>query len=247
MAPTRRGGVIRNFALSIEFKDGTVRDLLGDAVPLFDESGSVRGAVGVFTDTTDRNRAAAELSEAKQAAEAANQSKDRFLAVLSHELRSPLTPVLMAAVALEADSELRPDVREHLAMIKRNIALQTKLIDDLLDLTRITNSKVELDIETVDLNQTVLHVSASCRSQMREKGIRFEPKLLDAAPAHYCRSLRLQQVLRNVLINAIKFTPENGAIRVTTARQAGGHWEIRVRDSGIGISTEALPRIFDAF
>ena len=121
------------------------------------------------------------MIEARQAAEAANQTKDRFLAVLSHELRSPLTPMLMAVAAMEHDSELRPAVREHLAMIKRNIHLETKLIDDLLDLSRITSGKIELDIEPVDLNETVRHVCGSCRSQMREKGIRLETELCDAA------------------------------------------------------------------
>ena len=120
------GRDVRDFALTIMFNDGTARDLFGDAVPLFDESGNVRGAVGAFMDTTERNRAQEALIEARQAAEAANQSKDRFLAVLSHELRSPLTPMLMAAAALEHDSDLRPDVREHLAMIKRNIAARNQ-------------------------------------------------------------------------------------------------------------------------
>ena len=241
------GRDVRDFALTIMFNDGTARDLFGDAVPLFDESGNVRGAVGAFMDITERNRAQEALIEARQAAEAANQSKDRFLAVLSHELRTPLTPILMAVAALEYDPDLRPDVREHLAMIKRNIQLETKLIDDLLDLSRITSGKVELDIEAVDLNETVRQVCESCRSQMRDKGIRLETELHDAAVLIAADSARLQQVFWNVLKNAIKFTPENGTIRVTTQRQEGGRWEVRVQDSGIGISAEALPRIFDAF
>jgi signal transduction histidine kinase len=127
---------------------------------------------------THRKRTEATLIEARQAAEAANQTKDSFLAVHSHELRSPM---LMAAAALEHDSELRPAIRERLAMIKRNSQLETKLIDDLLELSRITSGKVELDIEPVDLNETVRHVCESCRSQMREKDIRLETELCDAA------------------------------------------------------------------
>ena len=107
------------------------------------------------------------MQEAKEAAEAANRSKDRFLAVLSHELRTPLTPVLMAVGALEHDPDLRADVREDLTMIKRNIELETKLIDDLLDLTRITSGKLELHLEPVDLNETVRRVCAMCDSQLR--------------------------------------------------------------------------------
>ena len=215
--------------------------------PVIAADGTVEAVAGSTRDISERKRTEAALIEARQSAEAANQTKDRFLAVLSHELRSPLTPMLMAVAAMEHDSELRPVIREHLAMIKRNIHLETKLIDDLLDLSRITSSKVELDIEPVDLNETVRHVCGSCRSQIREKGIRLETELCDAAALIAADSARLQQVLSNVLINAIKFTPENGTILVTTARRVGGRWEVRVQDSGIGISAEALPRIFDAF
>jgi len=215
--------------------------------PVIAADGTVEAVAGSTRDITERKRTEAALIEARQAAEAANQTKDRFLAVLSHELRTPLTPMLMAVAALEHDSGLRPAVREHLAMIKRNIQLETKLIDDLLDLSRITSGKVELEIEAVDLNETVRHVCGSCRSPMREKGIRLETELCDAAALIAADSARLQQVLWNVLINATKFTPENGTIRLTTARRAGGRWEVRVQDNGIGISVEALPRIFDAF
>jgi PAS domain S-box-containing protein len=106
--------------------------------PVIAADGTVEAVAGSTRDITERKRTEAALTEARQAAEAANQTKDRFLAVLSHELRSPLTPMLMAVAALEHDSDLRPAVREHLAMIKRNIQLETKLIDDLLDLSRIT-------------------------------------------------------------------------------------------------------------
>jgi signal transduction histidine kinase/ActR/RegA family two-component response regulator len=215
--------------------------------PVIAADGTVEAVAGSTRDITDRKRTEAALIEARQAAEAANQTKDRFLAVLSHELRSPLTPMLMAVAALEHDPDLRPAVREHLAMIKRNIQLETKLIDDLLDLSRITSGKVELDIEPVDLNETVRHVCGSCRSQMREKGIHLQTELYDAAALIAADSVRLQQVLWNVLVNAIKFTPENGTIRLSTARRVGGQWEVRVQDSGLGISVEALPRIFDAF
>jgi PAS domain S-box-containing protein len=215
--------------------------------PVIAADGTVEAVAGSTRDITDRKRTEAALIEARRAAEAANQTKDRFLAVLSHELRSPLTPMLMAVAALEHDSELRPAVREHLAMIKRNIHLETKLIDDLLDLSRITSGKVELDIEPVDLNEAVRQVCGSCSAQMREKGIRLETELCDAAALIAADSGRLQQVLRNLLINAIKFTPEDGTIRLATAQRLAGQWEVRVQDSGIGISMEALPRIFDAF
>jgi PAS domain S-box-containing protein len=215
--------------------------------PVLKADGTVEAVAGSTREITERKRAESELIEAKRAAEFANQSKDRFLAVLSHELRSPLTPVLMALVVLEQTSNLQPEVREHLAMIKRNIELETKLINELLDLSRISSGKVELDIEIADLNETVRLVCASCHSQMLDRRIVLETELHPTPSLVAADSARLQQVFRNVLENAIKFTPEKGTIRVTTAPKADGRWEIRVRDSGIGIPEEALGRIFDAF
>jgi PAS domain S-box-containing protein len=215
--------------------------------PVVAADGSVEAVAGSTRDITERKRTEAALIEARRAAEAANQSKDRFLAVLSHELRSPLTPVLLALARLEHDSDLRPEVREHLAMIKRNIELETKLINELLDLSRISSGKVDLEVQAVDLNEIVRQVCGGCRRQMEERDIRLEIKLCDAGARIAGDPARLQQVLRNVLENAIKFTPEKGTIWVSTARQGGGRWEVRVRDSGIGIPAEAMPVIFDAF
>ena len=124
-----------------------------------------RGVVCYFRDVTEHARSERALREAKDAAEAANQSKDRFLALLSHELRTPLTPVMMAVGALEHDPDLRPDVREDLAMIKRNIELETKLIDDLLDLSRITSGKVELKIEaSISTRQCAMSAPSAVRN-----------------------------------------------------------------------------------
>jgi signal transduction histidine kinase len=215
--------------------------------PVVGADGTVEAVAGSTRDITERKRVEAALIEARRTAEAANQTKDRFLAVLSHELRSPLTPVLMALATLEHDSDLRPDVRDHLAMMKRNIELETKLINELLDLSRISSGKVELDLETVDLNEIVCQVCQGCGSQIRERSLRLETDLYDGRALIVADSARLQQVLRNVLENAIKFTPRNGTISVTIARQASGRWEVRVQDSGIGIPSEAMPAIFDAF
>ena len=207
------------------------------------------GRVGVFfRDITERKQGELLLREAKESAELANQSKDRFLAVLSHELRTPLTPVLLAVSALEHDDGLRPDWREDLTMIKRNIELEIKLIDDLLDLSRITSGKLSLMIESVDLNEVVRQVCRICAPQLREKEVVLETDLDDAAGMVAADSARLQQVLWNVLKNAIKFTPVQGMeIRVSTARLENGCCEVRVADHGIGISAESLPRVFNAF
>ncbi len=235
------------FEHRVRHRDGTWRLCSIRAVPLLDAAGEVREWVGVHTDITERKRAEANLLEAKQAADMANQSKDRFLAVLSHELRTPLTPVLMAIGALEHDPELSAEVREDLAMMKRNIELETKLIDDLLDLSRITSGKLPLHIEPLDLNEVVRHVCGICHPPLRERSIHLEMMLDDVTGFVAADRARLQQVLWNILKNAIKFTPGKGTIRVTTKRLDGDRWEVRIQDNGIGIPAEVLPRIFNAF
>ncbi len=228
-------------------RDGRYCWFLCRALPVRDEEARIVRWFGTCTDIDEFKRVEAALQEAKEAAERANSSKDRFLAVLSHELRTPLTPVLMAAGALENDPELRPEVREDLAMMKRNIELETKLIDDLLDLNRITSGKLPLHIEALGLNGAVRDVHEICRPALEERGITIEMKLDDNAGLVSADAARLRQVLWNVLKNAIKFTAEKGTIRISTRRLASGLCEVRVRDTGIGIPAEVLPRIFNAF
>ncbi len=192
-------------------------------------------------------RAQAALREAKEAAETANQSKDHFLAVLSHELRTPLTPVLMTVDALQHDPSLSPSVREDLAMMKRNIELETKLIDDLLDISRITSGKLALHVSAVDLNDVVRNVCRICGPLIRERGIGLQTRLDRAPGVINADSARVQQVLWNVLMNAIKFTPAGGSIFVGTSWLTRERCEVRIQDNGAGITPEVLPHIFNAF
>ena len=134
------------------------------------------GVVCYFTDVTERRRIENALQQAKGAAEAANRSKDHFLAVLSHELRTPLTPLLMAVAEMEQEQALTGEVRDNLAMIKRNVLLETKLIDDLLDLSRITSGKVKLRKEAVNLHLLIREVAAICRPQLLEQQVQLEIK-----------------------------------------------------------------------
>jgi PAS domain S-box-containing protein len=200
-----------------------------------------------FNDITESRRTQEALREAKESAEEANRSKDRFLAVLSHELRTPLSPVLMSVTAMEADPALPPAMREEMLMIRRNIELETRLIDDLLDVSRIVSGKLALHPRTVDLNEKIKNVTQICREQILEKAIRLHVSLDRRIGGLRADPSRLQQVLWNVLKNAAKFTPEGGDIYVSTALTPDGKAEVTVRDTGIGIGKEALPAIFDAF
>jgi PAS domain S-box-containing protein len=206
------------------------------------------GRLGVFfRDVTETKLFEEALRAAKESAEAANRSKDRFLALLSHELRTPLSPVLMSVAAMETDPDLPPDIHEEMVMIRRNIELETRLIDDLLDLSRIVNGKLVLRNRQVDLNEKVRHVAQMCREQILEKAIRLNLSLDPKVGSLAGDPSRLQQVLWNVLKNAAKFTGERGEIHVTTQLAAEGSAQVIIRDTGIGIAPEALPGIFDAF
>jgi PAS domain S-box-containing protein len=203
--------------------------------------------VGTVLDITARKEAEVQLMEAKEAAETANLAKDRFLAALSHELRTPLAPVVTAVALLEMTPGLSPEMQEYLAMIRRHIGLETRLIDDLLDLSRVISGKLRLDRRPTQLNAVVEHVMDIVGGDIHERGLAVEmtlaarPDLVDADPA------RLQQVIWNLVKNAAKFTPAGGMIRVATRPAGEGRVEVEVRDTGKGISPEALPHIFDAF
>jgi signal transduction histidine kinase len=184
-------------------------------------------------------------------AEAASRAKDHFIATLSHELRTPLTPVLALVSALQRDGRLPQDVQEDMATIFRNIELEARLIDDMLDITRIAKGKLELQFETLDIRPIIEHaIKTCCAHEAAEKMITCH-ETLDAG-AHVARvdAARLTQVFWNVLKNAIKFTPVGGQIFTRTRREEteGGHWlVVEVEDTGIGIAPHILPRVFGAF
>src|SRR5881409_2459748 len=176
-----------------------------------------------------------------------NLAKDHFLAMLSHELRTPLTPVLAAALALESESELPKDIQESLQMIRRNVELEARLIDDLLDLTRIDRGKVQLNFEIVDAHSLLQNALEICQAEIDRKHLRRSLNLgahrvhLRADPA------RLQQIFWNLINNAVKFTPNDGQISITTSNDSDGQLRVEIADTGLGIEAQAVPKIFDAF
>jgi PAS domain S-box-containing protein len=240
-------GFVTDYPLTIRHQDGRLTHVLYNASVYRDVSGNVLGVFAAARDVTDRKRAEKALIEAKEHAEAASKAKDNFLAALSHELRTPLTPVLMTATALASDPTLPAEVREQLDMMRRNIELEARLIDDLLDLTRIIHGKLIIAPVTADIHELLHHTDEIIRSDCLGKKLSITLKL-DAARHHALADpARLQQVFWNLLRNAVKFTPDDGTITVSTRNNAEGGIIISVADDGIGIRAEVLAQIFDAF
>jgi PAS domain S-box-containing protein len=228
-------------------RDGSWVHVLCSNTPII-KDGKVVGSVLVAHDISGQRRFEEDLLRAKEAAEAANAAKDQFLAALSHELRTPLAPVLMTASVLEQDDSLPERVREDLAMIRRNIELEARLIDDLLDLTRVSRGKLELHCEAVDVHVVLRDaVQTCCGSDINNKRLILTMNLEAARHFVWADAARLAQVCWNLIRNAVKFTPSGGRIDVATRDLPDGHVQISVRDTGIGIEADLLPRIFNAF
>ena len=192
-----------------------------------------------------REQAVAE--HARVEAERASAEKDRFLAMLSHELRTPLTPVLASVATLEQNGHAPGIMRECLQLIRRNVELEARLIDDLLDLTRIGKGKVQLSFEVVDAHTLLRNAIEICHLEIAEKKLDLHTELeaskifLRADPA------RLQQIFWNLIKNAVKFTPNGGNLTIRTSNNGDGQFQIEVDDSGCGIDPEVMPKIFHAF
>jgi PAS domain S-box-containing protein len=247
LAHLRRGEKLDHFETERQTKEGRRLRISLTVSPVKDREGRIIGASKVARDITEQKQAEEQLREARREAEAASRAKDKFLAVLSHELRTPLSPVLMTVAAMDTNPDLPPALRDDIAMIRRNVELEAKLIDDLLDLSLVMSGKFRMNLETVDVNEAVRHVCATCRRFVLEKRIHLHCDLPDANHCVEADPARFQQVLWNLLKNAAKFTPECGDIYVTVSAIVQDRVRVQVRDTGIGIAPDVLPRIFDAF
>jgi PAS domain S-box-containing protein len=242
---------------SVEYRlrrhDGEYRWMLTRGVPRTGSDGEHAGYIGSVIDIHDRRRAEQErlqlLDEMRQAwkeAEAASRSKDEFLATVSHELRTPLNAILGWAQILE----LTPDDKEKrargLQAIHRNAKAQAQLIDDLLDLSRIVSGKMRLDVRTVDLVPVLEAAIDAVRPAAEARQIRLQRVLDPLAGPVTGDADRLRQVVWNLLSNAVKFTPRGGRVELRLER-VSSHVEIVVADSGVGISPEFQPHVFDRF
>lgn len=204
-------------------------------------------AIALAAGMTERRRAEAAIEEQRATVEAANRTKDNFLAMLSHELRTPLTPVLAALDALTSGPHLPSDMDATLAMMRRNIELESQLIDDLLDLTRITKDKMQLDFEPIDAHQAVRNVIEMCASEANRKKLRVQLDFHATDFRVMADPAKFQQIIWNLFKNAIKFTGENGAITISSANHLPHILTLSVSDTGIGIEPDVMERIFNPF
>ena len=217
-------------------------------VTSFESQGAVR-AVVAHEDITRRKLAEDEVLTAKVEAENANKAKDHFLAVLSHELRTPLNPILLAASSMLEGAFEPSEIRPTLEMIRQNVKLQARLIDDLLDVMRIVQGKMPLHWGVSDCHALIGQSVEICRSEFLGKA---QGLVLDLVAEHHhvnADSARLHQVLWNLVRNAVKFTPEGGTISVRTRNEGSEERNvvIEVSDTGIGIEPDVLPTIWDPF
>ncbi|MBN3810557.1 response regulator [Paraburkholderia sp. Ac-20347] len=239
--------------LRIRRYDGAYRWFDVRIVAMRDPRGGINKWFGSCTDihaqreyNEERDQLLASEQAARQAAEEANRAKDRFLAMLSHELRTPLTPVLAGTRLLEQIPGLPDAARTGVLMIRRNIELEARLIDDLLDLTRVANGKLSLALDVVDVHEVIDAVLDLFHSeiQIKQQDVHVELR----AQHHYVSGdrARMQQMLWNLVRNAAKFTPDGGHIFVRT-RDERMHVVIEVEDTGIGIAPEQIGKLFHAF
>jgi len=225
---------------------GDVRTYLSTKAPYRDVSGRVVGVVGITRDITGRKRAEEEREALLAAAEEANRSKDQFLAVLSHELRTPLNAVLGWVGMLRTMSLEPATVTRALDAIDRNGRALTQLVSDLLDVSRIVSGKLRLETRAINLVSVVEAALDAIRPTADAKGIRLQSALDPRAGPVLGDPDRLQQVVWNLVVNAIKFTPRSGQVQVSLSR-IDSHAAIVVSDTGVGIDPQLMPHVFERF
>lgn len=234
--------------------DGKIKWVREKAELEFNKDGALLGGFGITQDITERKRTEEELEmakinaeKAKEAAEAANKAKDHFLAVLSHELRTPLTPVVGMVSILQKDARFDADTRDGLDMIRRNVELEARLIDDLLDVTRIERGKIQLDQQAIDLCTVMRRAVEVCMPDIKEWNLNLAMDVPEESHWVYADPVRLQQVFWNLVKNAVKFTPPGGHISIRCRREGDANVIVEVSDTGRGIKPELMPRLFSAF
>jgi PAS domain S-box-containing protein len=232
-----RGDEVRGYEEEIHFDDGQVVHLYGSAVPLRDPTGAPRGSVGAFVDVT-------RLKQAEAAMREADHRKDEFLALLSHELRNPLAPIMTAVQLMELQGDVAtPRERE---VIKHHGQHLVRLVDDLIDVSRVARGKVTLTRRRLELAAVVARALEATAPLLEERRHELLVSVAPVGLAVDADDVRLTQVVSNLLTNAGRYTPPGGHIEVTGARE-DADVVLRVRDNGVGIDAALLPHVFDMF
>ncbi len=241
-----RRGYVRDQGLRVR-KDGSTFEAEVVITALRDDAGEVRGFSKVTRDITDQIRSR-EFEAEKIAAQKASKAKDDFLAALSHELRTPLTPALAAATYLRDNAERLPsDFVEDVEIIKRNVQLQARLIDDLLDLTRIARGKLHLELEECDAHSIIQNAVETASSATAAKQLNISTQFEAKAYHILADCIRLQQVFWNLINNAVKFTSQGGQIIIRTFNGKSKRFHFEISDTGIGIEPQRLASLFQPF
>ena len=241
-----RRGYIRDQGLRVR-KDGSTFEAEVIITALRDDTGKIRGFSKVTRDITDQIRSR-EFEAEKIAAQKASKAKDDFLAALSHELRTPLTPALAAASYLQDNAEqLPPEFVEDIEIIKRNVQLQARLIDDLLDLTRVARGKLHLELEDCDAHTIIENALETAHSAIAAKELTVATELKAKEYHIMADCIRLQQVFWNLINNAVKFTSQRGQITIRTFNDKNARFHFEITDTGIGIEPQRLTSLFQPF
>ncbi len=228
--------------------NGVIELYSDELTPPDDDLLRLAGALGIQIGLyLEREQTGEELRRQKEAAVTASQAKDRFLAALSHELRTPLNPVLMWACSASEDASIDPEMKQGLKMICRNIEMEARLIDDLLDLTRIARGKLQINVELCRADALVNHALEIVRGQLSAKNLKLSVDLKASNHQIMADPIRIEQVFWNLLNNAYKFTPENGEVTVRSYDLDPNRLAFEIGDSGRGIDQELMPKLFTAF
>jgi PAS domain S-box-containing protein len=246
MERIRRGERIDHYETQRLSKEGELIDVSLTVSPILNANGEIIGVSKVARDITERIRLLQSEQQARVAAEQANRAKDEFLAVLSHELRSPLNAMTGWTRLLQEGNLDETQMQRAVEIIYRNVNLQKTLIEDLLDVSRIISGKMRLEKEMTSLLISVQSALEEARPAAERRQIRIESSFDLEADTILSDKHRLQQIVTNLLNNAIKFSSEGSTIRVSLERE-NDMAKLVVQDFGIGIRTDLLPHIFDRF
>ena len=243
----RQGEKIEHYETVRQRKNGTLVPVSLTISPIFDARRKIIGSSNIVHDISQRKEGERKLEESLTREKAANRSKDDFLAALSHELRTPLNPALLLASDGARNADFSPQARMDLDTIRKNIELEGRLIDDMLDLTRITHGKLTLEMKAVDVHDALHDAVETVNSDITRKKIELVLNLNAGEPVVAGDAVRLRQIFWNILKNAVKFTPEEGKIFVETRRSTGDKIIITITDTGVGMEPGEIERVFGAF